>query len=107
MLAPLKGSSPMKIDFPYPGYESIAAVDVPDANLMGVFSPRRFPDVDEHAVLRDGIANPIDAPRLRDAVKAAAAKSVLILVDDGTRMTPAAKILPFVLQELHAAGLRE
>ena len=59
----------MKIDFPYPGYEQIPPVDVPDANLMGVFSPRAFDDVDEQAVLRDGFANPIGAPRLRDAVK--------------------------------------
>jgi nickel-dependent lactate racemase len=95
----------MKIDFPYPGYEQIAPVDVPDENLMGVFSPRSFEHVDEARVLADGFARPIGAPRLRDAVKAG--QSVLILIDDGTRETPTARILPHVLDELHAAGVRD
>ncbi|HEU4700083.1 MAG TPA: nickel-dependent lactate racemase [Gemmatimonadales bacterium] len=93
----------MRIDFPYPGYEAIAPVEVPDGNLMGVFAPRTFPDADESAVLREGFAAPHGAPRLRDAVQAA--ESVLILIDDATRRTPTAKILPFVLDELHAAGV--
>lgn len=72
----------MKIDFPYPGYEQIAPVDVPDDSLMGVFGPRAFPDVDEAAVLRDGFAHPIDAPPLSRSVKPT--DRVLILIDDGT-----------------------
>ena len=42
----------MRIDFPYPGYEDIAPVDVPDAQLMGVFGPRARPKTDEARVLR-------------------------------------------------------
>jgi len=91
----------LKIDFPYPGYENIAAVEVPDNNLMGVFTPRQFPDVDERKVLEDGFARPIGAPRLREAVKKS--DRVLIIIDDGTRETPTDRILPFVLAELHAA----
>ena len=37
----------MEIDFPYPGYEQIQPVNVPDANLMGLFAPRTFDHVDE------------------------------------------------------------
>jgi nickel-dependent lactate racemase len=95
----------MKINFPYPGYEQIAPVDVPDANLMGVFSPRSFEHVDEARVLAEGFARPIGAPRLSDAVQAG--QSVLILIDDGTRETPTARVLPHVLDELHAAGVRD
>ena len=95
----------MRVDFPYPGYEQIRPVEVPDANLMGVFSPRAFDDVDEERVLRDGFANPIGASRLRDAVKKS--DRVLILIDDGTRMTPTARILPHVVEELHAAGVAD
>jgi nickel-dependent lactate racemase len=91
------------INFPYPGYEQIAPADVPDANLMGVFSPRAFDDVDEQRVLADGFARPIEAPRLRDAVRGAG--SVLLLIDDGTRKTPVPKILPHLFDELHAAGI--
>jgi nickel-dependent lactate racemase len=93
----------VKIDFPYPGYEGIAPVEVPDARLMGVFGPRVLPDTDEAAVLRDGLAGPIGAPRLRDAV--AASDRVLILIDDATRATPTERVLPAVLDELRAAGV--
>jgi nickel-dependent lactate racemase len=94
----------MKIDFPYPGYEGIAPVEVPDRNLMGVYSPRTF-EVDEPEVLRRGFGSPIGAPRMRDAVRGR--KRVLILIDDGTRMTPAARILPLLLDELHAGGVAD
>lgn len=94
----------MRIDFPYPGYEAIAPVDVPDPSLLGVFSPRTF-DVDEADVLRQGFAHPIDAPRLCDAVRRG--QRVLVLIDDGTRMTPVARILPYLLDDLHAAGVAD
>lgn len=93
----------MRIDFPYPGYEAIAAVEVPDAQLMGVFGPRELPGVDEAAVLRDGFAHPIEAPRLRDAVQPG--DRVLVLIDDATRATPTARVLPSVFEELGAAGV--
>ena len=92
----------MRIDFPYPGYEGIAPVEVPDGVLMGVYSPRAFEGTDEGAVMREAFGRPIGAPRLREAVKRG--ERVLILVDDGTRETPVARMLPFVLDELKAAG---
>src|SRR5438093_171835 len=94
----------MRIDFPYPGYEAIAPVEVPDANLMGVFTPRSFA-VNEESVLRQGFERPIGAARLRDAV--GAGHRVLVMIDDATRLTPMARILPRVLDELHAAGVAD
>jgi nickel-dependent lactate racemase len=94
----------LKIDFPNPGYELIAPVEVSDKNLMGVFTPRHF-DTDESDILRRGFERPIGAPRLRDAVQRG--DRVLILIDDGTRLTPVARILPRVLDELHAAGVED
>src|SRR5436309_14593419 len=91
------------IDFPYPGYQRIAPVEVPDEMLMGVYSPRTYDHVDEQRALREGFDQPIGAQRLRDAVKPT--DSVLVLIDDGTRMTPTARILPHVIVELHAAGV--
>src|SRR5690348_1346582 len=93
----------MRIDFPYPGYQKIAPVDVPDGRLLGVFGPSRLPDLDEAAILREGFARPIGAARLRDAV--GARDRVLILIDDATRATPIARILPSVFEELKAAGV--
>jgi nickel-dependent lactate racemase len=94
----------VRIDFPYPGYEAIASVEIPDKNLMGVFTPRSF-DTDEGEVLRLGLERPVGAPRLRDAVQRG--DRVLILIDDGTRLTPVARILPPVLDELHTAGVED
>jgi nickel-dependent lactate racemase len=103
---PGKRRTAVTVDFPYPGYEQIQPAEVPDDHLMGVFAPRRAdPGVDERGVIAASLASPIGAPRLRDAVRGK--KSVLILIDDGTRETPTARILPHVLDELHAGGIRE
>jgi lactate racemase len=95
----------VRIDFPYPGYEQIAPIDVPDASLMGVFSPKGFGHVDEPQVLREGFAKPHNAPRLRETVKPT--DKVLIIIDDGTRGTPTDRILPHVFEELHAGGVTD
>ena len=95
----------MRVDFPYPGYEGIAPVEVPDANLMGVFRPETVSGIDEAAVLREGLAHPIDAAPLRETV--ASGDRVLIVFDDATRATPTAKVLPAVIEELHAAGVQD
>jgi nickel-dependent lactate racemase len=93
----------VKIKFDYPGYETIQPADVPDDNLMGIFAPTEPAGVDEARILADGFGNPIGAPRLREAARGAG--SALLLIDDGTRMTPTARILPPLLDELHAAGI--
>jgi nickel-dependent lactate racemase len=50
------------------------------------------------------LSQPIGKPRLRDAARGKS--RVLILIDDATRTTPTARILPPVLEELAAAGLQ-
>ena len=95
----------MQIEFPYEGYEAIAPLDVPDANLMDVYGPRTLAEVDEEAVLAAGFAQPIGTPQLREMVKPE--HRVLILIDDGTRGTPLTRVLPPVVAELEAAGVRD
>src|SRR5581483_5994472 len=96
----------MKIDFPFRGYEGIAPVEIPDGNLMGVYAPAVDPaPVDEDAVMARGIAAPVGAPRLRELLSRET--RVLILVDDGTRGTPIARLLPLVAGELEAAGVAD
>jgi nickel-dependent lactate racemase len=95
----------MRVDFPLRGYEKIPSVDIPDECLMGIWEPLGMPEVDEARVLREGFDAPHDAARLRDAVRGH--KRVLLLIDDGTRNTPVDRILPVVLEELHAAGIDE
>ena len=47
--------------------------------------------------------NPIGTPRIRDAARGRA--SAAVIVDDLGRPTPAARMLPYVLEELAAAGV--
>jgi nickel-dependent lactate racemase len=95
----------VNIDFPFPGYESIEPFEVPDGRLMGVFAPRSYDHIHEAKVLRHGFEFPSGAPVLRQAVKPT--DRVLVLIDDGTRMTPTARVLPYLLAELHAAGVSD
>lgn len=96
----------MKISFPYKHFEQIEPAEVPDANLLGVFEPRALGEgKDTQTVLKRGFANPVGAPRLRELAKAG--DRVLILIDDYTRGTPVPKILPFVLEELEDAGIKD
>src|ERR687884_937317 len=95
----------MKIDFPYPGYERIAPVEVPNANLLGVYAPRSVGQVGEEEVLAAGFAEPYGAPHLREAVKPTT--RVLILIDDATRGTPVPRLLKRVVENLWAAGVSD
>jgi lactate racemase len=96
----------VKIDFPYKHFEQIEPAEVPDEHLMGVYEPRALGEgKDPKAVLERGFANPIGAPRLRELAKAG--DRVLILIDDYTRGTPVPKVLPHVLEELEAAGVKD
>lgn len=91
-----------RIDFPYPD----SFVDVPDANLMGVFAlPLCADPVDEDSIIREALLSPIGSPRLSEI--AHGKRSALILCDDIARPTPAYKVIPAVLDELHDAGIQD
>lgn len=105
----------MQIDFPYANIEGI---ELPDDLIWGVYGPEGFAGSPAGAGAADaeaeqaeatrisaGLSQPLGAPRLSQA--AAGAGSVLILCDDNTRQTPADRVLPFILQELSAAGVPE
>lgn len=72
---------------------------------MGVFAPRTPEIRDEAGLLREAFAHPIAAARLREV--AAGRQRVLLLVDDATRHTPTARLLPYVAEELAAAGVAD
>jgi nickel-dependent lactate racemase len=96
----------VKIGFPYKHFEQIEPAEVPDANLMGVFEPRALGEgEDPQNVLKKGFAVPIGAPKLRDIAKSD--DRILVLTDDYTRGTPVPKVLPHVLEELEAAGVKD
>jgi nickel-dependent lactate racemase len=94
-----------KVAVPY-GQES-RMVQVPTRNLGWVAGPKDTLPVNNlpEAVLT-AIRSPIAAPNLSDLV-AQHGTHTAILVDDNTRSTPQAQILPVLLDELNAAGVRD
>ena len=57
------------------------------------------------AGIREALAEPIGAPPLREHARGRT--SAAILVDDLSRPTPAFRVLPYILEELHSAGLED
>lgn len=55
--------------------------------------------------LKDALSNPIGTRQIRELARGK--KEVVILFDDMTRPTRVAQIVPFVLEELEAAGVRD
>ncbi|MCL5105350.1 MAG: nickel-dependent lactate racemase [Armatimonadetes bacterium] len=92
----------VRIEFPYPN----TYMDIPESNLLGIFeTPCLEAAEPEDSLIRSAIASPIGAPRLREL--AYGKKSALIVCDDVARPTPAFKVIPHVIEELHAGGIAD
>jgi phosphoglycerate dehydrogenase-like enzyme/nickel-dependent lactate racemase len=93
----------VKIELPYGQLKK--AVMVPSENLVWNASPDGQPGVsDPVSAIRQAIEHPIGSPSLRRLAHNLKGE-VVILVDDGTRVTPQALILPILLDELNRAGV--
>lgn len=55
--------------------------------------------------IRRRIENPVDGPRLSDLARNR--RQAVIVFDDMTRPTPVKDVVPFVLEELHRAGMKK
>jgi nickel-dependent lactate racemase len=92
-----------QIQLPY-GTSSVS-LRLPERQLAGVFLPQSVPVCpDPAAEIRRALARPLDLPPLEEIVKPG--ETVVILLDDHTRATPAALILPPLLETLETAGVR-
>jgi len=93
----------MLISFPFPGINS---VDVPEENLLGIFSPSIIKiEEEEQGIIERAISKPIGSDSLDQILKGC--KKVLIVVDDYTRTTPVKKILPRLLREIHESRVQQ
>lgn len=92
----------MHISFPYP---EIKPFEVPDRNLLGIFSPSvvKMKETEEEIIER-AFSHPIGSEPLSQRLKGC--KDILILSDDYTRTTPVQKILPGLLEKLEKAGIK-
>lgn len=94
----------MKLSFGFG--TGVQEVDVPEKNLIGVLRANEVeaPASEAEEVLR-ALREPIGSVPLKDRVKAG--QKVAIVTSDITRPMPTYKVLPAVLDELYAGGVRK
>jgi len=79
-------------------------LEFPEANLLFLAAPLvPGPAPEETAAIEAALAAPIGAPRLEDTLHPG--MRVVILVDDITRPTPTARIIPHLMGRLAQAGI--
>jgi len=84
--------------------EGPLTLEFPDAWEVEVCPMKGGKDIGD-AGIRQALSEPIGAPPLREFAKGKG--SAAILVDDLSRPTPAFRLIPYVLEELAAAGIGE
>ena len=79
-------------------------VEIDAHNLLFYAAHRKAVEIpDQTRVVQDALENPIGTGKLEDLLQPD--HSVVIMVDDATRPTPAAKILPFILERIEKVGI--
>lgn len=80
-------------------------VEVPEQNLIGELHANEVPvGLTGEAEVERALQNPIGTPRLREIVHPG--ETVAIVTSDVTRPMPTYKVMPALLDELYAAGVR-
>lgn len=83
----------------------VQTVQVPEENLLGVLHANQVPlELTGEAEVRRALEAPIESPRLRELVHPG--EKVAIVTSDITRPMPTYKVMPPLLDELYAAGVR-
>ena len=97
----------MNIHLPY-GKKG-TTVNVPEKNLAGILRPAEYKaKEDPESLIKNALKNPEGTKTLTEIVKAKKRKElVAIAVDDHTRPCPTDEILPPLLDELYAAGVKD
>ncbi|MBQ4092635.1 MAG: nickel-dependent lactate racemase [Firmicutes bacterium] len=81
-------------------------LEIKEENLIASLMPRKEENCGDYTdILKSAMDAPIESPKLRDIAKPG--QTVAIVVSDVTRPCPSYKILPFVLEELYAAGVKD
>ena len=83
----------------------VQTVEVPEENLLGVLHANEVPlELTGEAEVRRALEAPIESPRLRELVHPG--EKVAIVTSDITRPMPTYKVMPPLLDELYATGVR-
>ena len=82
------------------------AIDVPEGRLLGVLTPNSIAhSLTGEAAVRHALQNPIGTPRLPQIIKPG--ERIAIITSDITRPMPTYAVMPALLEELYAAGVRK
>lgn len=82
--------------------------DIPEENLAWVVSPKHVPGcADEKKEVEHAILNPIGSASLKDILGDPHGKTVAVVVDDNTRVTPAEKLLLPLAELLGKYGVKD
>ena len=83
----------------------VQRVEIPEKNLLGVLTPNPVEKaLTGEAEVRRALENPIGTPALKDIVKAG--EKIAVITSDITRPMPTYKVMPALLDELYAAGVK-
>ena len=81
-------------------------LQIEEENLIASLMPRKEESCGDYKeILKESLRAPIDTPPLRQIAKAG--QTAAIIISDITRPCPSYKILPFLLEELNAAGVKD
>lgn len=81
-------------------------VSIPEQNLRGVLKPQKaLVKISEAEIIENALKDPISASPLPEIVQPG--EKIAIVTSDITRPMPSAKVLPFVLERLNQAGIRD
>ena len=93
----------MKIDFGFG--RSVQSVEIPDANLLGILHAGEAPKIaSEEEEIRRALREPVGSPSLSKIIHPG--EKIVIVTSDISRPLPTAKLMPALLDELYAAGVR-
>lgn len=94
------------MDFSIKYFKDYISFHVDDSHPVKELLPHHCEEADiEEEKIRRALAHPISSARLSEIVKSG--EKVVIITSDVTRPVPSWLLIPCVLQELEAAGVRE
>jgi len=92
--------------YPIPCGKTMISLKTPDDVPVQWVESRKIPAIsDVRGAIEEALYRPIGTPRLKDFVKLG--QTVALVVTDITRRLPEEMILPFLLQELVAVGIKK
>jgi nickel-dependent lactate racemase len=94
----------MKIKIPY--HKDCIEISIPEDNILDIKKPVRQKSIrDEKEIILEALESPIASNRLGDISRGK--ESAVIIVSDITRSCPSYKFLPYIIDELKEAKIKE